>query len=53
MDLIWRTVQAATYLPGLFIGLFILQLGWLDGWQMQSGVFINTLLMASSIRPLR
>jgi hypothetical protein len=34
MGLLALIVTATTYLPSFFIGLFILQAGWLDRWQL-------------------
>jgi Na+/phosphate symporter len=43
MGLLALTVTATTYLPSFFIGLFILRVGWLDGWQLQFGALLNAI----------
>lgn len=44
MGLLSLTVTATTYLPSFFIGLFLLQAGWFDGWQLQFGVFLTAVI---------
>lgn len=43
MGLLSLTVTGSTYLIGLIIGAAILQAGWLDPFQVQSGVLLNSL----------
>ena len=43
MGLLALIVTATTYLPSFFIGLFILQAGWLDRWQLQYGALLNAI----------
>lgn len=44
MGLLSLTVTGTTYLPGFFIGLFILWKGWLEGWQFQSGALLKAII---------
>ena len=42
MGLLSLTVTATTYLPGLFLGALILHMGWLDSWQLHSGMLLSS-----------
>lgn len=42
IGLLSLTVTATTYLPGLFLGALILLMGWLDSWQLQSGMLLSS-----------
>lgn len=44
MGLLSLTVTAVSYLPSLFLGLLILELGWLDRFQLSSGTLINSFI---------
>jgi Na+/phosphate symporter len=44
MGLLSLTVTAVTYLPSLFLGLLILQFGWLDRFQLSSGALLSSLI---------
>lgn len=44
MGLLSLTVTATTYLPSFFIGLFLLQAGWFNGWQLQFGVLLSAVI---------
>ncbi len=43
MGLLALTVTATTYLPGFFVGAWILHTGLLDGVQLRSGALINSI----------
>jgi len=42
MGLVSLTVTATTYIPGLVLGALILRMGWLDHWQLQSGMLLSS-----------
>jgi sodium-dependent phosphate cotransporter len=44
MGLLSLLVTFTTYLPGFFLGLFLLQGGWLDKWQLHSGVLLQSII---------
>jgi solute carrier family 34 (sodium-dependent phosphate cotransporter) len=44
MGLLSLMVTASTYLPGLFLGILILQSGWLDAWQLRSGAVLSSVI---------
>ena len=42
MGLLSLLVTFTTYLPGFFLGAFILKAGWFDQWQLQSGAQLES-----------
>ncbi|MBM3145648.1 MAG: hypothetical protein FJ010_11915 [Chloroflexi bacterium] len=44
MGLLSLAVTATTYIPGFFLGATILQTGWLDKIQLQSGAFLYSVI---------
>lgn len=44
MGLLSLTVTATTYVPGLILGAFILKMGWMDSWQLQSGALLSSMV---------
>ena len=42
MGLLSLLVTTTTYLPGFFLGMFLLQAGWLDKMQLRSGVLLQS-----------
>jgi Na+/phosphate symporter len=44
MGLLSLLVTFTTYLPGFFLGAFLLQIGWLDKWQLHSGVLLQSII---------
>jgi Na+/phosphate symporter len=44
MGLVSLTVTATTYLPGLFLGAFVLYTGALDGMQLHSGALLHSVI---------
>lgn len=44
MGLLSLLVTFTTYLPGLFLGLFLLRVGWLDTMQLQSGALLKSII---------
>jgi len=44
MGLLSLLVTATTYIPGLFVGIAILEAGLLDQWQLKSGALIHSVM---------